>query len=80
MATSGMDRRIKIWDIRRLVGPLNDYKLRTSPRSMVFSQTGCLAVAINNVVDVNAMMFVSFQSLLKCVYYFRYMKNVVKKL
>lgn len=52
MATSGMDRSIKIWDIRKLKGPLQDYKVRTSPRSMVFSQTGCLAVAINNVVDV----------------------------
>lgn len=53
MATSGMDRSIKIWDIRKLVGPLQDYKVRTSPRSMVFSQTGCLAVAVNNVVDVH---------------------------
>jgi len=53
MATSGMDRSIKVWDIRRLKGPLRDYKVRTSPRSMVFSQTGCLAVAINNVVDVS---------------------------
>lgn len=53
MATSGMDRSIKVWDIRLLKGPLQDYKVRTSPRSMVFSQTGCLAVAINNVVDVS---------------------------
>jgi len=57
MATSGMDRSIKIWDIRRLKGPLQDYKVRTSPRSMVFSQTGCLAVAINNVVDVSMILF-----------------------
>lgn len=53
MATSGMDRSIKVWDIRLLKGPLQDYKVRTSPRSMVFSQTGCLAVAINNAVDVS---------------------------
>jgi len=53
MATSGMDRSIKIWDIRKLTGPLQDYKVRSSPRSMVFSQTGCLAIAINNAVDVN---------------------------
>jgi len=57
MATSGMDRSIKVWDIRRLKGPLKDYKVRTSPRSMVFSQTGCLAVAINNVVDVSMILF-----------------------
>jgi len=53
MATSGMDRSIKIWDIRKLTGPLQDYKVRSSPRSMVFSQTGCLAIAINNAVDVS---------------------------
>lgn len=53
MATSGMDRSIRIWDVRKLTGPLQDYKVRTSPRNMVFSQTGCLAVAINNVVDVS---------------------------
>ncbi|XP_050428715.1 WD repeat-containing protein 46 [Adelges cooleyi] len=52
MATSGMDRNLRIWDIRKLNGPLQEYKLRTSPRDMVFSQKGCLAVAINNVVDV----------------------------
>jgi len=52
MATSGMDRSIKVWDVRQLKGPIQNYKVRTSPRSMFFSQTGCLAVAINNVVDV----------------------------
>lgn len=60
MATSGMDRSIKVWDVRLLKGPLQDYKVRTSPRSMVFSQTGCLAVAINNVVDVNNMTFAMY--------------------
>lgn len=60
MATSGMDRTIKIWDIRKLIGPLQNYKVRTSPRSMVFSQTGCLAVAINNVVDVCMIILVLF--------------------
>lgn len=60
MATAGMDRNLKIWDVRKLVGPLQDYKLRTSPRSMVFSQTGCLAVAINNVVDVCMIVLVYF--------------------
>lgn len=61
MATAGMDRNLKIWDVRKLVGPLQDYKLRTSPRSMVFSQTGCLAVAINNVVDVCMIVLVYFK-------------------
>jgi len=60
MATSGMDRSIKVWDVRRLKGPLQDYKVRTSPRSMVFSQTGCLAVAINNVVDVSEMYSLNY--------------------
>lgn len=52
-----MDRSVKVWDVRRLNGPLQDYKVRTSPRSMVFSQTGCLAVAINNVVDVSMFTY-----------------------
>lgn len=61
MATAGMDRSLKIWDVRRLVGPLQYYKVRTSPRSMVFSQTGCLAVALNNVVDVCMIVLVYFK-------------------
>lgn len=73
-----MDRSIKVWDVRSLTGPLQDYKVRTSPRSMVFSQTGCLAVAINNVVDVSIML--NFFEFFKLYFIFRFMKNVVQKL
>ncbi|XP_050534922.1 WD repeat-containing protein 46 [Daktulosphaira vitifoliae] len=52
MATTGLDRRLKVWDMRQFRGPLQEYKLRASPRSMVFSQKGYLALAINNVVDI----------------------------
>ncbi|KAL4714009.1 hypothetical protein ACJJTC_008363 [Scirpophaga incertulas] len=52
MATSGVDRSMKIWDIRNLDGPVQDYRLRSSPVDLEFSQKDMLAVGLNNVVEV----------------------------
>lgn len=52
MATSGVDRSLKIWDIRNLDGPLQHYKLRAAPVDLEFSQKDMLAVGLGNIVEV----------------------------
>ncbi|KAM3963414.1 WD repeat-containing protein 46 [Aphomia sociella] len=52
MATSGVDRSMKIWDIRNLDGPLQDYRLRSAPIELEFSQKDMLAVGLGEVVEV----------------------------
>ncbi|XP_045445591.1 WD repeat-containing protein 46 [Melitaea cinxia] len=52
MATSGVDRSLKIWDIRNLDGPLQHYKLRTAPVDLEFSQKDMLAVGLGSIVEV----------------------------
>ncbi|KAL0893697.1 hypothetical protein ABMA27_013848 [Loxostege sticticalis] len=52
MATSGVDRSMKIWDIRNLDGPIQHYKLRTAPVALEFSQKDMLAVGLGEVVEV----------------------------
>nr|XP_026494928.1 WD repeat-containing protein 46 [Vanessa tameamea] len=52
MATSGVDRSMKIWDIRNLDGPIQHYKLRSAPNHLEFSQKDMLAVGLGNVVEV----------------------------
>ncbi|XP_050345049.1 WD repeat-containing protein 46 [Nymphalis io] len=52
MATSGVDRSMKIWDIRNLDGPIQHYKLRSAPVHLEFSQKDMLAVGLGNVVEV----------------------------
>lgn len=52
MATSGVDRSLKIWDIRNLNGPLQHYKLRSAPVDLDFSQKQMLAVGLNDAVEI----------------------------
>ncbi|KAJ0180380.1 hypothetical protein K1T71_003784 [Dendrolimus kikuchii] len=52
MATSGVDRSLKIWDIRNLDGPLQHYKLRSAPVDLEFSQTDMLAVGLDETVEI----------------------------
>lgn len=52
LATSGLDRRVKIWDIRALSGPVVDYKLRTAANEIAISQRGLLAIGMGNVCEV----------------------------
>nr|CAD7442335.1 unnamed protein product [Timema bartmani] len=51
MATASSGSRLKIWDVRMLSGPLQDYKLRGAPSSLSFSQRGMLAVGAGNMVE-----------------------------
>lgn len=52
MATAGLDRSLKIWDIRSLAGPLQTYKLKSSCGYLSFSQKLQLAVGLGNVVEI----------------------------
>jgi U3 small nucleolar RNA-associated protein 7 len=52
MATSGVDRSMKIWDIRNLDGPVQDYRLRTAAVDLEFSQKDMLAVGLGETVEV----------------------------
>ncbi|KAG6459502.1 hypothetical protein O3G_MSEX011416 [Manduca sexta] len=52
MATSGVDRSMKIWDIRKLDGPLQHYMLRSAPVDLEFSQKNMLAVGLGDIVEI----------------------------
>lgn len=52
MATSGVDRSMKIWDIRNLDGPVQHYKMRSAPVDLNFSQKDMLAVGLGETVEI----------------------------
>lgn len=52
MATSASNRELKIWDIRKLEGPLQEYKLITAANNLAFSQKKMLSVGMGNVVEI----------------------------
>ncbi|KAK9871240.1 hypothetical protein WA026_011516 [Henosepilachna vigintioctopunctata] len=52
MATSSSDRTIKLWDCRKLTGPIQHNRLSSSATLLNFSQTGMLAVGMGNIVEV----------------------------
>lgn len=52
MATSGLDRHVKIWDIRSLKGPTCDYILRYAANEMAISQRGLLALGMGNQCEI----------------------------
>lgn len=52
MATSGTDRKVKIWDVRKLHGPVQIYQIPAVANNLSFSQKHMLAVGMGNTVDV----------------------------
>ena len=52
MASSGLDRRLKIWDIRTR-RQLHCYKLSAGAGRLAFSQRGMLACTVGNTVEVS---------------------------
>ncbi|XP_013394449.1 WD repeat-containing protein 46-like isoform X2 [Lingula anatina] len=51
MATSGVDRYLKIWDMR-MFKPLQNYRISAGAGHLAFSQKDVLAAGIGNVVEV----------------------------
>uniref|UniRef100_A0A182P6Q4 BING4 C-terminal domain-containing protein n=1 Tax=Anopheles epiroticus TaxID=199890 RepID=A0A182P6Q4_9DIPT len=52
MATAGLDKKIKIWDVRNLEGPLETYHTNTAASEIDLSQRGLLALTMGNVCEV----------------------------
>lgn len=52
MATSCVDRSLKIWDVRKLDGPVKSAFLRSPAEHLSYSQQGLLALGMGNVVEV----------------------------
>ena len=51
LATSGIDRRLRIFDLR-MFSPVHSYKLSVTARSLDFSQRGLLAAAFPRNIDI----------------------------
>lgn len=52
MVTSSVDRSIRVWDVRQLSGPLQDYRMQSVASNVAFSQKGLVAVSFGNIVEV----------------------------
>lgn len=52
LATSGLEKSVKIWDIRALSGPVVEYKLRAPANELALSQKGLLALGMENVCEI----------------------------
>lgn len=52
MATSATNREVKVWDIRKLEGPLQEYKLISAASNLAFSQKKMLGLGMGNVVEI----------------------------
>ena len=59
MATSGIDRTLKIWDLRTFK-VLQSYKIGAGANNLAYSQRGLLAAGIGNVVEVCRLLFLFF--------------------
>uniref|UniRef100_A0A1Q3F1A6 Putative wd40-repeat-containing subunit of the 18s rrna processing complex n=1 Tax=Culex tarsalis TaxID=7177 RepID=A0A1Q3F1A6_CULTA len=52
MATAGLDRTIKLWDIRQLDGPTVEYRLQTAASGIDLSQKGLMAISMGNICEI----------------------------
>lgn len=52
MATSSIDKSVKIWDIRQLSRSVSHMYLRSPAHRMSYSQRGLLGLGMGNVVEV----------------------------
>ncbi|XP_061392530.1 WD repeat-containing protein 46 [Musca vetustissima] len=52
LITAGLDRKVKVWDIRALSGPLAEYQLRLPANQVEVSQKGVLSICQGNYVEL----------------------------
>lgn len=52
LATSAVDKHVKIWDVRALGGPVVDYSLRSHAQTVTMSQRGLLALGMGNQCEI----------------------------
>ncbi|KXJ73296.1 hypothetical protein RP20_CCG016140 [Aedes albopictus] len=52
LATAGLDKTIKIWDIRQLDGPIVTYNLQTTASGIDISQKGLMAISMGNICEI----------------------------
>lgn len=52
MVTAAVDRSVRVWDVRNLSGPLQDYRMRSVVSDLAVSQKGLVATASGNTVEV----------------------------
>ena len=52
MVTTGIDRKIKLWDTRMFKMPLTEYKTRTPVNHVSLSQKNVMAIAMGNVCEI----------------------------
>jgi U3 small nucleolar RNA-associated protein 7 len=57
LATAASNRELKIWDVRKLEGPVQEYKLITAANNLNFSQKNMLALGMGNVVEIYRFVF-----------------------
>lgn len=64
MVTTGVDRRIKLWDVRTFKDPIAEYITRSPVNHISMSQKNSLAIALGNVCEVlNISTMGSIQSI-----------------
>ncbi|XP_054271303.1 WD repeat-containing protein 46-like [Macrosteles quadrilineatus] len=52
MVTAAVDRSVKVWDVRQLTGPLQDYRMFSVVSNVAISQRGLVATSSGNVVEI----------------------------
>lgn len=52
LVTAGLDRKVKVWDIRALAGPLAEYQLRLPANQVEVSQKGVLSIGQGNYCEL----------------------------
>lgn len=68
MVTAGQDRKVKVWDVRALKGPLVSYQLRLPANKVVVSQRGSLAYSQVTIFDNISFTFIYKCNFIKCIF------------
>ena len=67
MVTSAVDRSVRVWDVRSLAGPLQNYRMRSVVSDLAISQKDLVATASGNIVEVD--IFVTHAYACACICY-----------